>query len=461
MHRDRTMKHILIVDDNKMNLNTAKYVLNDKYKITAFSSSAQAVKFTSECCVDLILLDIMMPEMNGFEVWEQMREQELNRNTPVIFLTADNNPDTESRCFKVGARDFISKPFVPEVMRSRVDRIIESESVHQHLTSELKEKIKEMSELKTLAQKDALTSLWNRNYTETRLNEWFSHGVEGALFMIDMDNFKHINDTYGHIVGDHVLKSFAQILLAASDEEDIACRIGGDEFILFCKEATDRNILSLKAEDILSSLQRMIDECAFEANTSVSIGIACAPQDGSDFQTLYNAADKSLYYVKQNGKNSYHFFSEGNPASLSSDSKQVDLDYLRDILSRSDNGKGAYLLNFDNFNHVYNFIRRTVARGHKDVEIVLYTLQEAEDIQPLLSDFDEAVTILEEAIHSSLRRVDVSTRYSSKQIIVILMETNLENGRQVAERILAQYREMYVNPRIQIDYDIVQMKVEK
>ena len=124
MHRDRTMKHILIVDDNKMNLNTAKYVLNDKYKITAFSSSAQAVKFTSECCVDLILLDIMMPEMNGFEVWEQMREQELNRNTPVIFLTADNNPDTESRCFKVGARDFISKPFVPEVMRSRVDRII-------------------------------------------------------------------------------------------------------------------------------------------------------------------------------------------------------------------------------------------------------------------------------------------------------------------------------------------------
>lgn len=118
-------------------------------------------------------------------------------------------------------------------------------------------------------------------------------------------------------------------------------------------------------------------------------------------------------------------------------------------------------LNLENFNPVYNFIRRTLSRSKKEVQIVLYTLQETADNQPLLADYEEAVAILEEAILSSLRRADVSTRYSSKQVIVILMETSLDNGRQVAQRILEQYHEMYVNPNIQVTYDIVQMKVEK
>ena len=144
-----------------------------------------------------------------------------------------------------------------------------------------------------------------------------------------------------------------------------------------------------------------------------------APDDGTDFTILYNAADKALYYVKQNGKNSYHFFSDRLHSESRRDAKMVDLNYLHDFMSRGDNGKGAYLLDFDSFRHVYNF-----------------TISEA-DAQFLdVSETELALELLEQAIHTSLRRSDVPTRYSSKQLIVILMGANHENSEMVAERIL-------------------------
>ena len=143
------MKHILIVDDNKTNLASARSVLNGIYKVTAVTSGAQALKFLEGNSCDLILLDINMPEMDGFEVMKKIRENSELAEIPIIFLTADNDAETESRCLEAGAVDFIAKPFVPAVMMSRISRILEMMDMRRQLADKLEQKIKEVSDIKS------------------------------------------------------------------------------------------------------------------------------------------------------------------------------------------------------------------------------------------------------------------------------------------------------------------------
>lgn len=451
------MKKILIVDDNKLNLTAAKNVLNDIYKVTPVIKGEQALAFFENQTCDLILLDINMPEMDGFEVLKKLRENEKSKDIPVIFLTADTDAETETKCFKSGAIDFIAKPFVSEVMRSRIDRVLELEDLRKSLAEKLIRKTQEVTDIKSKSQKDALTGLWNRNYTEEKVNQLFAKGEGGALMMIDMDNFKAINDNYGHIAGDKTLKMFAETLEKYSTDKDILCRIGGDEFVVFVRSAVTKNEISNMASDILNDLCKKLDECKFDTNSSVSIGIAQSPTDGNDFKELYNAADKALYYVKQNGKNAFHFYSDRKEEESERDGKKVDLNQIRDIMRRADPGKGAYLMDYDNFHHVYNFIRRFVERNNHDVSTLLFTAVSASGEELDFIEVENALETLETAIFTSIRRVDVSTRYSSKQLIVILMDSNSQNSEIVAERILNVFNSMYTSGRIRMEYDIAEM----
>ncbi len=456
------MKHILIVDDNKANLAAARTVLSDTYKVTAVTMGVQALKFLENNSCDLILLDINMPEMDGFEVMEKIRENEKRSSIPIIFLTADNDAETENRCLEAGALDFIAKPFVASVMRSRISRILELEDMRRQLADKLEQKIKEVTDIKSKSQQDALTGLWNRAYTEKSVNELVENGTVGAIFMIDMDNFKAINDNYGHIEGDNTLKMFADTMREFSKDGDILCRIGGDEFVMFVNGLTSKAEIGNLAGDIISDLCYKLEQKKFETNSSVSIGIAQIPSDGTDFASAYNAADKALYYVKQNGKNSYHFFSEQREHENTRGNNLVDLKYLREVMSRADSGKGAYQLDLDSFHHVYNFIRRFVERSGREVQTVLFTVQTAENAIVSPEETEVALEMMEQAIYRSLRRVDVSTRYSSKQIIVILMDANAENGAMVAQRIIDCFNKLYTGKNVSFDFGIAQMeKIEK
>ncbi len=455
------MKHILIVDDNKTNLAAARSVLNGVYKVTAVTAGGQALKFLEGNTCDLILLDINMPEMDGFEVMKKIGENETCKDIPIIFLTADNDAGTESRCLETGAVDFIAKPFVPAVMMSRISRILEMMDMRRQLADKLEQKVKEVSDIKSKARQDALTGLWNRVYTEETVNGLVSGGVRGALFMIDMDNFKAINDNYGHIEGDNTLKMFADTMRKFSSKDDVLCRIGGDEFVMFINGVTSKPELSKLAGNMISDLCAKLEEKKFETNSSVSIGIAQIPEDGTDFETVYNAADKALYYVKQNGKNSFHFFSEQKAAENSRGSTIVDLKYLREFMARADSGKGAYQLDLDSFHHVYNFIRRFIERSGRDVQIVLFTAYSENSAVMEQHEIDSALETLEQAIFTSLRRADVSTRYSSKQIIVLLMDANAEKGDMVARRIMECFKNIYKNTLVRIGYDIAGMESGK
>ena len=458
------MKNILIIDDDKLNLATARRVLSAEYKVIPAMKGTQALAYLQNGDCDIILLDINMPEMDGFEVLQKIRQMESCKDIPVIFLTADNDTETETRCFKEGAIDFIAKPFVPEVMRSRIGRALELEELRCSLAERLEQKTREVSDIKNKSCQDALTGLWNRVYTEAAVNKMIAQEAKGTLMMIDLVNFKAINDNYGHIEGDRVLKMFADTLRDFSGEEDILCRIGGDEFVVFYKDLTSKSEIGSRAADIISDLCDKLEQCKFETNSSVSIGIAQAPEDAAEFNRLYNCADKALYYVKQNGKNSYHFFSDKLQTEKKRGEKNVDLNYLREFMNRADGGRGVYSLDFESFHHVYNFIHRFVERSRREVQTLLFTIVDNDEQKMDIAEMELALETLEKAIYQSLRRSDVSTRYSSKQIIVILMDVNEVNGDMVAARILKCFRKLYTGRTVQIDYGIASMddaKLEK
>ena len=447
------MKTILVVDDDKLNLSAARKVLSGEYKVIPVVRGTQVLSYLENEECDMILLDISMPEMDVFELLRKIRTMENGKDIPVIFLTADNDTETETRCFKEGAIDFIVKPFVPTVMQSRIGRALELEELRRGLADKLEKKTREVSDIRSKSYQDVLTGLWNRAYTENAVNEMISQEKKGALFMLDMDNFKAVNDNYGHIAGDETLKVFAGTLKKFAGEGDILCRIGGDEFMIFVKGVTEKSELSSRAADIISDFQKKFAALSFEIECSVSIGIAQTPEDGLEFNKLYNSADKALYYVKQNGKNAYHFFSDKLQKEKSRAGKIVDLKYINSLMSRADDGQGAYFLDIDSFHHVYNFICRFVKRNEKDVQTVLFTVNE-ENQEIDVTEMELILETLEKAIYTSLRRSDVSTRYSSKQIVVILMDTDEVNGSMVADRILDCFYKMYSHQEVQIDYDI-------
>ncbi|MCH5349615.1 MAG: diguanylate cyclase, partial [Oscillospiraceae bacterium] len=257
--------------------------------------------------------------------------------------------------------------------------------------------------------------------------------------------------------GDKVLTMFADTLRKFSSKKDILCRIGGDEFVVFAKDVTSKTALGNYASDIITNFAKKIEEFGFDTKTSISIGIAQMPEDGTEFTSLYSSADKALYYVKQNGKNAYYFFSDKLQAENVRSEKTADLKYLQELMSRGDSDMGAYLLDFESFHHVYNFIRRFIDRSHNDVQTVLFTVSESGNTQLDAAEIEFALDLLEKAIYTSLRRSDVSTRYSSKQLIVILMDTNEENGDMVAERIIRDFYKLYTGGRVRIDYGIARM----
>jgi len=163
------MKHILVVDDNSLNLRAAETALSDIYRVTTVLSGARALKFLAHGTCDLIILDINMPEIDGFEVLRRIRADEANTNIPVVFLTVDNDPETESRCLEEGAVDFITKPFKPNVMRARIGRILELDELRRDLAKKLEER---MEHIRAIQQK-TLTGM--ASMVESRDNSTGGH----------------------------------------------------------------------------------------------------------------------------------------------------------------------------------------------------------------------------------------------------------------------------------------------
>ncbi len=658
-------KIILIVDDDRLTLSTAQKLLEGEYKVIAVNSGKQAFKYLERHTPDLILLDINMPGIDGFEVMATLQKDAHWKKIPVIFLTADRSAETEIKCFRVGACDYIAKPFEPNIMLSRIRSTVELDGYRKDLQRRLDEKTKEMERItiqaimtvantvdakddytkghsmrvaaysELLAQRlgwseeeiqniyyvamlhdvgkigvpdavlnkpfkltdvefrlikghtlvgaeilndfkmfpnvnvgakyhherydgkgypeglkgesiplvarviglvdsyDAMTS--NRVYRR-RLNDdvvmkelengkgtqWDPELVDifvdlikegalekmwmpeedlatpifdsgkivgtttgsenilespvdyltgllsrqkgeydislslraegGSLMLIDLDHFQQINDTHGHLMGDYALKTVADVLMDVCGNE-IVCRTGGDEFLYYLPGVTDEEVVTRKVEELLELFRRKQEEVEVLRDAELSIGISISGTDGREFEELYRRADKALYLVKQSRGKHYGFFQKSGMLRTPEQS-QNDLDKIMDAIRNRESYKGAFQVDYDEFNHVYDFVKHMSARSKKETQLLLFTLFSSNGSEVKLERMETAMQCMEQAICKSLRGVDVGARYSSSQFLVILLGTERENVRVVTDRIVQNYFKLYGEKDITLTYDI-------
>lgn len=443
-------KHVLVVDDVSTTLICAKEVLKDKYRVTTAKSGRIALEIMENEIPDLVLLDVVMPGMSGYEIYYQMKHDDRLKNVPVIFATGDTVNTNEAEGISMGAMDFVLKPFDPDVLISRIDRVLKIDSEKRGLE-------KQVELISEEANKDALTGLWNRKYTEEKVNDYLSDvSSSGVLFILDLDNFKEVNDTYGHIKGDAVLIELASILKKCAREDDIVCRIGGDEFIIFFKGYFDTQMASKKSEEIMNLVDKNMAQIICDPNgkgrLSVSIGITFAPSEGRDFMTLYGHADKSMYYVKHNGKCGYYFCFKDEEYEKSEEAEMVDMESLKKYISEYAYENGAYQVEYEGFKRIYQFVARCIVRTKQNVQTLLYTMERDESVSN--EEFINQMQILENSIRESLRRGDVCSHFSKNQFVVLLMDTTKINGIYVADRVLDLFKDSSRVDGIKVSYTI-------
>lgn len=439
------MKRILMVDDVTTNLKCAAEVLKDSYEVTTAKSGKAALLILREMVPDVILLDINMPEMNGFEVMEKLKEDFATSDIPVIFLTAEADQENETKGLEMGAKDFIRKPFDPDAMKDRIDQVLQMAGSGEETQQD--------------EQKDMLTNLLNRKYMEKLIDQEESM-EKGVFLLLDLDNFKRVNDTFGQVIGDEVLIKFAGVMKEEVSSEDAVCRISGDEFAVFIPGEYEKKEIKSIARRMIAGIEFEINDLISDAcdfKLSVSIGISQKPEDGRNFAELHAAADKALYYVKQNGKRGYYFFNNEDDRDKEAEEENlIDLLQLQRLVQeKGPKSGGVYRVEYDGFKRIYHFVSRCMERKSQDVQLVLFTIQETEEAQAEGCKAAEAIGILENAVSKSLRRGDVATKCGSSQYVAILMNASEENGALVVQRIRKKFMELSAETHLTLEYEMM------
>ena len=289
---------LLVVDDQPINIQTLYQIFYADHEVFVATSGEQALAFCrGNPLPDLILLDVVMPGLDGLAVCQQLKADPVLANIPVIFVTACMDPADETRALEAGGVDFITKPVNPMVVRARVKT---------HLTLKAQEDF-----LRSLVFVDGLTGVANRRrFDEALLSEWRQcrrAGTPLALLMIDIDHFKRYNDHYGHPTGDACLQQVAAVLKAAMQRScDLVARYGGEEFVCLLPGCDQAPALA-KAQALQAALaaQGIAHEASPTAAwVTLSIGVAVAqPQAGGSPAALVAAADAALYSAKHRGRN--------------------------------------------------------------------------------------------------------------------------------------------------------------
>lgn len=443
--------NILFVTDDANDLALARDALVE-YEVVGADDGIQAIEyFCAESDCVLCLLDRELPKMDAFDLFRAIRELPKYETLPILFVNGAEDVQADIDCLKLGASDFLKKPLVKEILRAKCVRALEFESARRRFRAQLEREGHKVA-------RDPLTGLLNRKDAEDEINALIDDGAAGTMMMIDLDNFKLINDAHGHVAGDQILTDFADILRKNFRETDLLCRIGGDEFVVFANGLVSRDEIKNRALDCIFDLDRRIKELNYGVNSSVSLGIAQTPQDGKSFNRLYYCADKALYHVKHNGKHAFYFYDDQIEEEEKRVDDTVDLYQIEEMFARLDSGRGAYLVDYDSFPVVYNFIRRFMERNGRDVQVVLFTVvPNGPEIVPVMSEVEFVLDLLKQAVYTSLRKVDASTKYSSRQVIVLLVDSNTTNGEIVAQRVITHFGELYTGDRYHLEHAIAKM----
>lgn len=288
---DKRRFKILAVDDTKTNISILLELLGEDYDIVPATSGAKALEIVNKIQIDLILLDIMMPEMDGYEVCKILKSEEKTKDIPILFITAKVDEESIVDAFKVGGVDYVTKPFQPFELIARIQ-------THLKLSDTLKS-------LEFLATRDSMTGILNRRkFFELGEAKFKNNKNNLYVVMVDIDKFKAINDIYGHAIGDEVIKVVAKSIEDKLPNGAIFGRIGGEEFAIILDTLICTDIDST-IEAIRSSVESLAvipygDEII---NVTISQGVAKASPNSECLDIVLKDADEALYEAKNSGRN--------------------------------------------------------------------------------------------------------------------------------------------------------------
>ena len=436
---------IVVVDDEAMSLTNAKKLLDGQdMRVSCLRSGRDLLKFMEKNAPDLVLLDIMMPEMDGFATYHALRqfEEESGRQqVPVIFLTGADDSETERRGLKAGASDFIRKPFNKEILVRRIHNAVANTKRIESLTEE--------------AMIDKLTGFLNKTAGMERIAKFCSSQI-GALMVLDLDNFKLVNDLYGHDMGDRVLKAFADVVRHNTRSGDIVSRIGGDEFMaFFCNIEKGEAVASLTERlngQFVGEAAKLMGE-SFDLPLGISIGAVMVPEHGRSYDMLFSFADHALYVAKQNGKHGCALYrDETEPELPREENLRKELSRITRIIEERNEKKGALLLGMEPFSYIYRFLKRFDMRyGGKSVKL-LFVL--SEEYPKDAGELCGAAAKFRDHLEKQLRRSDIILQNKPNQFFLLLPELSEEDGPKFIERILSEWEKTEHPVGIRIEYAI-------
>jgi diguanylate cyclase (GGDEF)-like protein len=298
---------VLVVDDDRSTRSALRYALQRSgFRVEEAVDGEQALAFAERIQPDAILMDALMPNMDGFTACARLRDQPFGRDIPVLMITALDDSHSIERAFAAGASDYISKPIQLAVMNQRVKRIVEARRAEQHVHK--------------LAFHDSLTGLPNRVLFAEDLRDAITRAETRqqslAVLFLDLDRFKFVNDTLGHEIGDHLLQSVASRIKNCVRSSDCVARLGGDEFTVLLNELPEANAATNAAEKICRALSTPFEINGHDIYVSTSIGISIFPSDGSDVSTLLRHADTAMYRAKRSNSG-YQFYESTMEVSVS------------------------------------------------------------------------------------------------------------------------------------------------
>jgi diguanylate cyclase (GGDEF)-like protein len=310
---------ILAIDDTPVNLMTLGAALEGEFDLQFATSGPTGIALALKKPPDLILLDVMMPEVDGFETYRRLVAQPSLRNIPVIFVTALHDVDSEVTGLSLGAADYITKPINVTTARHRIRNLLEREQLRNEVALQ-------RDQLRELAFHDALTGLPNRLMLNDRINLAMASskrsGFYGALMFIDLDNFKPLNDAQGHEVGDLLLQDVAGRLSECVREMDTVARVGGDEFVVMLSELhADRHASTKQASGVAEKIRTSLAvpyrlvvsrpdqaDAIVEHYCSASLGVVMFVGNEISQVDILKRADAAMYQAKDAGRNTIRFY---------------------------------------------------------------------------------------------------------------------------------------------------------
>jgi len=301
---------ILVVDDKSNNrLLFQTYLTAAGYEVQTARNGEEAIQCFRSNPPSVAVLDVLLPKLDGYEVCRRIREMENASFVPIILVTALHGEEERMKGIEAGADDFIGRPFNRLELLIRVRSLLRIKHLHDALEQKIVELEKAKGQLAQLAVTDGLTGLYNYQYFKHKLQQEIMrskrYGLPISLLMMDIDYFKLYNDYFGHPLGDRVLKRFAKLLQENVRQVDLLARYGGEEFALILP-GTGKESAKLVAEKLRLLVEKSyfpLSEKLPSGKVTMSIGVACYPQDAKNDEELIQKSDQALYQAKREGRN--------------------------------------------------------------------------------------------------------------------------------------------------------------